>query len=416
MALVTAKTSTVSAAVLSGTLRLPPRGVPTYDIIIDQPDGTGFDAGTQVTIECADGISCVGTVPNDRAGDFLQAVHVRVIGGKNGMWKTARARGYMQPGALFRDVVDGLLKDAGETLSNKSDQKILSTNLTSWMTTDRSVAANLDVLLKFAAPTAIWRILADGTVFIGPETWPQSNDAYAMLRQEPIDGHYELGVETPTLIPGVNLTTTGAVGFSPTIGNIARVEHVITPEGVRSLVWSEFDAMRGPEEAIRDMVDHVSAAFDFAKVYDVTVKSQSGDLTTLDVNPPQGLTEIGGLQRVPFLQPWPGCKVQVANGITVLLGWYRGDPRMPYAALSPVSDASNVTRIQLGGNVDGARKGDHSDVGTLSLTVAGGGGSPATLVGSYTDPDGNVTPVAGNSITATLKAKLTEGSSKVGLG
>lgn len=54
------------------------------------------------------------------------------------------------------------------------------------------------------------------------------------------------------------------------------------------------------------------------------------------------------------------------------------------------------------------RKGDHEDVGTLTLTLTG----TTVLSGAYVDPDGNSTPVvSGNPIM--LKGKANEGSGKV---
>ena len=94
--------------VLSGSIVMPLRGVWTADLVIDQPDGSGFDAGTSVSIESEDGLTFTGTVAPDRTGDFLDAVHVRVLGGAGGMATTLTARGYVQPGAFVRDVLNGI--------------------------------------------------------------------------------------------------------------------------------------------------------------------------------------------------------------------------------------------------------------------------------------------------------------------
>lgn len=411
MSLIVAKTSTVQSAVLSGTLHMPLQGVPTYDIVIDVTDGAGFDAGTAVTISCDGGITLSGTVTDQRTGDFLDTMHVRITGGKYGMWKPATARGYMQPSAYVKDVVNGLLKDAGESLSSTSDQSLLNTNLQAWMTTTRPVSANLDVLLGFVAPSAGWRILADGTVWIGTDSFSTTDTSqYVRLIHDPADGHYELGVDVPAIVPGVNVQGDGTAP----VGNAAIVEHRIKKDEIRTFAWSQMDADRGEAAAVSDIADHVTASFDFARIYDVTVKSQSADLLTVDVNPPEGLTKIGGLQRVPILQPFPQCKVQVPNGVTVRLGWNRGDPRYPYVSLFGSGDS--VTRIQLGGNTDAARKGDGVGNGTLAFTFGAGSGA-ATLAITYTPGDGSAPQVlAAGSGTLTIKEKIVAGSSIVGLG
>ncbi len=74
MSLVTANGVTV----IGGSIMMPLRGVWSADLVIDQPDGSGFDAGTAVAIKCADGIELDGTVVPDRTGSFLDAVHVRL--------------------------------------------------------------------------------------------------------------------------------------------------------------------------------------------------------------------------------------------------------------------------------------------------------------------------------------------------
>lgn len=378
-------------------------GVPTYDIVVDQIDGKGFDAGTAVTIDCNGGLTLKGTVAEKRVDDFLNTMHMRVVGGKNGMWKAAKAKGYMQPSAFVRDVVNDLVNASGESLSSQTDQSFLGTNLAAWMTTARSVSESLDVLLEIVAPDKGWRILADGTIWIGSESWPSSSDEYTLLNHIPADASYELGVDVPTIVPGVNLGGIGQIGI---------IEHRITGNTIRTFAWSQLDEDRGVAESIRAMAKHALAKIDYFTTYDCTVKSQSADLSTVDLNPPSDLTEISGLQRVPLLHGLPGCKVQVPNGQTVSLGWYRGDPRNPYAAMWKPGD---VTRIQLGGNTDAARKGDHSDCGSWLFTFGAGSGA-ATLDIQYTDPDGNVTHLPSGSGTVTSKAKLTEGSSKVGLG
>lgn len=413
MSAIVAKTQDgLSPAILKGLIRMPPIGVWTADITIDQPDGTGFDEGTSVTIACDGGLSFVGTVA-PRTGDFLDVRHLRLMGGANGMGNAAKPSGFMQPGALCKDVINSLTKASGESLSSKTDQSFLNTNLMAWMITDRSCAANLDVLLGIVAPSSVWRILADGTLWIGAESWPTSNDSYVLSKRDPIDAHYELAVDVPTIVPGVNLGNANAIGFSDAIGNVAMVEHHIEGDSVTTWVWNDLIAQRGEAAAIIDLAQHATANFDFSAMYDVTVKSQSADLTTVDVNPPASLTKIDGLQRVPLLQPFPQCKVQVPNGVNVRLGWYRGNPQFPFAALFLSGDS--VTRIQLGGNTDAARKGDHSGAGTWLFAFVGGTGG-ATLSVTYTDPDGSVTVLGSGSGTVNAKAKLTEGSSVVGLG
>src|SRR5690348_17741540 len=123
MPLVTAN----GVGVLKGTVILPLVGVWTADLQLDQVDGTGFSAGTKVTITSENGFKLSGVVAPDRTGDFLESVYVRILGGAGGMAKTVTARSYVQPGAFVKDVLQGLSTDSGEALSSTISSGFLNT-------------------------------------------------------------------------------------------------------------------------------------------------------------------------------------------------------------------------------------------------------------------------------------------------
>lgn len=322
-------------AVLSGSISMPLVGVWTADLVIDQPDGSGFDAGTEVSIVSGD-FSLSGVVAPDRTGDFLDAVHVRVFGGKGGMKKTATARSYVQPGAFVRDVVNGLMNDSGESISSTALQSFMSTNLPAWSVLSMSVSQALQTLIDVVSPGLNLRILADGTLWIGSESWPESGAAFDILSQDPTQGVFELGVESPQIVPGVSLAG---------IGNVGRVEHTIESGRIRSRVWLAQTLDRGVLAAIKSIVDQSMAALDYHALYIAKVKGQSADLTTVDIQPVK--PNVGGLQRVA-VRAGTGVKVQFATDATVLLGWDGGDPSSPYV-LGGLSGESPQL-IQLAGN------------------------------------------------------------------
>jgi hypothetical protein len=91
------------------------------------------------------------------------------------------------------------------------------------------------MLTRLLAPLAqavTWRVLPDGTIWAGPETWPDSGlttDDYQILDEDPREGTALLGVEAPVLLPGTALAGR----------RVSYVEHLINAEGVRSNVWFE---------------------------------------------------------------------------------------------------------------------------------------------------------------------------------
>src|SRR6185369_6195049 len=107
----------------------------------------------------------------DRTGAFADTGYVRVVAGKDGLGKTAKPKHYDDPS--IRIVLADLVATAGEAVAGSADTSMLSRHLTAWTTTSRPVGNVIDLLLRQAQGSS-WRMLADGTVWVGSETWPDS--------------------------------------------------------------------------------------------------------------------------------------------------------------------------------------------------------------------------------------------------
>jgi hypothetical protein len=338
MSLVTIASSTATANVIRGTIMLPLIGIWTADVVIDQIDGAGFEAGTEVTI-ASDAIEYKGVVATDRTGDFLDAIHVRVIGGKGGMAKDASLKSYVQPSAFVRDVVNGLMRDGGETISSTADSTFMSTNLTAWSVMQGLVSNGLETLIYFVDASKHWRILPDGTVWIGDESWADSEIPFISIANNPTERSFELGVEAPNMTPGITL---------PNVGRVSRVEHSITGNQIRSTVWTEIEGQqRGDVWAIQSIVRQELAGVDYQASYRFKVVAQSADLTTVDVNPVEpNDRKFSGMNKVP-VRFGTNIKVQFVSGATVMLSWDGGDPQRPY--VSDGLSSETVQQIQIAG-------------------------------------------------------------------
>lgn len=360
--------------VFSGTITAPLRGVWTADLVIDQTDLSGFNAGTAVTIKSDDGYELKGAVAPDRAGDFLEAVHVRVLGGAGGMGKNVTAKAYSTPGAYVRDVLNGIAGDAGETLSSDIAASLLSTDLSAWNTIAVSASQNLTALLNIVAPDADWRILADGKLWCGDETWPTSSLTYDLLNHDPAQATYELGVSSPSIMPGVTIDG---------IGKVARVEHVIDAQHIRTRVWTDMaTSERGVREAIAKIVRQEVAGIDYFTLYDAKIVSQSADGATVDLQP--GDPRLPGMSKVPLRNGLAGSVCKVTPGTYVRLGWDRGSPQMPYACLW--QGGETVTELDLDAAL--IRLGDSGAVFTVK------GPTLLTWLSTHTHP------VSGGTATA----------------
>jgi hypothetical protein len=275
--------------VLSGTIALPLVGVWTADLVLDQIDGTGFDAGTAVTIKADGGVELSGTVSPDRSGAYLDSVHVRVVGGAAGMPTTVQPRAYVQPGAYVRDVLNGIAQDSEETLSGTISSALLNTNLTAWAVMSVPAVQALLALIDIVNPSLHWRILTDGTLWIGEETWPTVTPEHVEMSANPSEGVFDLGVDTPSIVPGCTIDD---------IGKIGRVEHEIESGKIRTRVWVYMGAEeRGIRGAVAAMVRQEISGIDYYTLYDAKVQSQSADGVTVDLQPVD--TRLPGLSRVP---------------------------------------------------------------------------------------------------------------------
>lgn len=384
MSLVTAN----GVNVLHASILMPLYGLWTADLVLDQPDGTGFDAGTKVSIACNGGLTFNGVVVPDRTGDYLDSVHVRVIAGAGGMTKPATVKGYAQPGAYVRDVLNQLATDSGETLSSDIAQSLLQTNLTAWATLKGTVSAALVSLIEIVVPDANWRMTPDGKLLVVEETWPASNEAYELIANNPSERSFDLGVDTFTIVPGVNLSG---------VGTVNRVEHYYTESGLRSHVMTQIaDEDRGTGAAIQALARQMTAKLDFYALYDAKVAAQSADGATVDLIPSD--KRIPQLQRVPLVLGTPGTVVKFVPGSFVRLGWNNGNPEQPYACL--FQGGETVTSISFAGNSVPFVQGASKELGVLTLTVGGS----ATLAWTYKDANGvTTTGASGAPITLTGK-------------
>lgn len=219
MALVTAN----KLAVISASIQMPRLGAWTADLVVDaRAELTG-----RCTIEIDGGLTLVGAAT--RTGLFADTAYVRVTAGNDGLRRTVKPKHYIGPN--LRTVLADLLRAANETLSSTADPATMATSFPAWTTLAQPVGLAISALLQDRRLTVMWRMLPDGSLWIGPETWPDSGlrdvADYQILSEVPHEGKMEIGVEAPALVPGVTLGG----------GRVSYVEHRIGDGAVRSTVW-----------------------------------------------------------------------------------------------------------------------------------------------------------------------------------
>lgn len=308
-------------AVLDLALCLPLVGAWHADLRVDAPDTiTG-----PVTISIDQGsLTLNGSA--SRGSAYVGTSYVRVVAGAGGLGKTARARHYNQ--TSVRIVLADLLSDAGETLSMTASSAILAHRLDAWTTAALPVGELIGRLLGVAAPPASWRMLPNGQLWIGTETWPDSGialDAYQITDENPAAGEAILAPDAPLLLPGTALAGR-RVGY---------IQHHVNEGGVRSQVW--FESQDRVKVALAAAVKAVLPPIDYFASYWARVIAQRDGTIDVQIENPTISARLPSMSGVPLTMPAAGAAVQMAAAGRVLIGWSGGDPSKPFA-FAPSAD------------------------------------------------------------------------------
>jgi hypothetical protein len=219
------------ADVLKAEIHMPLRGAWWANLRIDAKLSIALK--TQVTIAASGGITLTGAVL--KIGTFLDATHMHVVGGAGGIGVAVGPFAYQQ--AVLGDPLNAIVGAARETLSSTVNTAMTRLQIGTWTSTQRHAARLLDELCWVASQSlggiVNWRTLGDGSIWIGQETWPSQSlsSRSDIIMQHPVSPWFEVACDTPSLIPGINLTDIGGL-------NVAGIDHWVEHDSVRSWVWT----------------------------------------------------------------------------------------------------------------------------------------------------------------------------------
>ncbi len=288
---------------------MPRVGVWRADLTLDLEDAS--KVGDEVTLS-VDGLEWKGTAVE--VGAYTGRVHLRMAGGNAGMPKPVVPRFYRAMPA--RVVAQDLLAEGGEELSSTANQDVLSSILPLWTRASGIVSEALEQLLDELGAT--WRVLADGTVWVGTETWPEASNVkdVIVLAEVPNEARIEFGSATPNLVPGT--TFRGR--------RVSRVEIHISPSDVHTKAW--FDEGDGGGDvmrvAIERLVRQATRHFDYFATYSGKAVAQNTD-GTLELR--LDSTRLPGMSRVPIRVGVMTLKVKTGAEVNVV--FLNGSPARP---------------------------------------------------------------------------------------
>ena len=390
---------------LSGSVTFPSRGAWTAELTVDSeeaPEGA-------VVLEVASGDDTVQLHGfAKRRGVFQLKSRVLLVGGAGGLSSALEARYYTDTTA--RTVVEDLLRDAGEELDDSSSSDVLGTQLAAW--TRRAGPAGR--LLEDVARSVgfVWRVLQNGKVWVGVETWPDVELEADVMREDHASGVVVISASALPLgiVPGCTWDSR----------RVASVDHELG-QRARSTLYLADAAPTSLSAQIVALVEQASERFRWHSIYPARVSQQDDD-GTLQVELDDAL--MPGLTRVPVRMFVPGASVRVAADARVHVLFEGGDPSKPCACLFD-GTASQLTELTIT-TADGAElklvEGGAVEVtpGDGSVVRIAGGGARIGRVGDsvrVTIPAGTfVTQVTGqaagvlNPAGVDVDGEITEGA------
>lgn len=346
--------------VASACLTVPRVGAWVADVDVDSPDE--LSGAVTLTI---DGRAWRGTVA--RGGVVSGSWRGRVVGGAGGLSTNLPALALR--GATLGVVAAEVLREAGETPASTAGS--LTAAAPRW---HRIAAPASTALADVARATGYaWRVLADGTIWMGAETWATytPTGAVDVTDERPEGGSVTLAGDVLGIVPGVTLALAGRDTL-----RVEQVTFLATPREVRAVVVEA--GASGLGAAVDAVVRRALRRVDYLARYPARVVGSHAD-GSLDVHPDDA--RVPAAQAVPY-RSLPGVTYTVPTGARVLLGYEGGDPSRPFVDLW--EPTSSVTRITInGGSAKAAREGDDVTKGAAMTTWMA---SVSTALGILTVP------------------------------
>lgn len=265
-----------------------------------------------------DGVTFSSTVVRSGTdeGNKSQAL---LVGGKGGLSKTLSTPKYYASGPTLGTIVADILTEAGETLSGTADSSVLGHVVARW---ERAVGAAgncLTTVLEQAGAT--WRVLADGTVWVGKDTFPAAArtdvPGLTVLDEQYGTGNATISIAAPLLRPGVTLLDRP----------VREVAFTLTPGAFRAIV--RFQSLG---DVLARLLERASRKGDYSGKYPgkaVAYSAGQADLVPDD----ERVRGIGGTSRVPVRIGVPGLTLETVSGSRRAAVSFEGnDPKRPVIA------------------------------------------------------------------------------------
>jgi hypothetical protein len=313
---------------LTTEVTMPRRGEWTA-IVGTDPQGIAPEPPTGPFVFEIEGVEWRGTAKPARSGASQGGrMRVSVVGGAGGLAHDLDVRNYGGGVTRAKTVVDDILRDAGETLSAESDSALLATRIEGWQRAAMPGRRALDRICDKIGAT--WRILRDGTVWIGVDTWPEVEPDGIVQDDDWADGVIFLAPDTPSMVPGIVVRGQ----------RVEEVVHRLSRAGLRTELRAT-----GIRQVMDAALEPVRQEGQYSKRYRCKVVSQGAD-GRVDVLVDDERMRGRGVAKCAVRVGIPGTTVTALAGARCLVGWDDGDPALPY--VSDWESGTAFTQIEIG--------------------------------------------------------------------
>ena len=280
------------------------------DVTLDIPDDQDPPTGTFVMN--LEGVEFRGTIQPERTGRYGGYTHIRVVGGAGGLTTELAAKNYSAGVITVRTVLNDILRECGEALSPDAKDPTLDKQLPNYQRPQGLARDHLTILGGLLGIN--WRVLRDGTIWVGVEGWPEQEIDDPVVEEHHGDGFMVSAPQQPVTFPGTVIRGQ----------RIEQVVHRMDRNGLRS----EHHA-RSVRSAVRKFHDEVHRKIDYTKRYPCKVVTQNAD-GTVDVLPDDAELRGHGLGHCAIYVGLPGTVLKVPQGAECLVAFAAGDPTRAY--------------------------------------------------------------------------------------
>lgn len=314
--------SIAGRAVTKGEIRLPLTGAWTAELEVQ---GTELLTGS-VTLTVGD-VDFTGTAKSE--ADQGNLVSVSVVGGADGLGTECPPRHWTNSTSpvSVRSILEDALGIGGERLSSDADATTTAVELAHWMRMRCTVADSLRGVLGPRA--ANWRLLPDGSVWVGPETWPTVDPEHVVVGEQPTEAMLTIAIESADVRPGMTFLGRQVSSVTYTVDDAAIRAHIAYGEARGGIVADLAELIRRETAKVRD----------FGSVYLCRVVAQNAD-GTLELQPTTDA--LAGMSSVPLRAPPGVSEIRVLPGTLVVLAFDNLDASRPYCGLSMLTGCSKL--------------------------------------------------------------------------